>query len=60
MCDYFPICLHCAVVIALSLRMGNEVSMVLLSPVQSAVSQTDTHQRIQSPFISLGRTLCPL
>lgn len=43
MCDYFLICLHCAVAIVLLLRMGNEVSMAFLSSVQSAVSQTDTH-----------------
>lgn len=43
MCDYFLICWHCVVVIVLLLRMGNEVSMALLSSVQSAVSQTDTH-----------------
>lgn len=42
-CDYYLIYLHCVVVNVSLLRMGNKVSVALLSSVHSAASQTKTH-----------------
>lgn len=53
-CDYYCFTFLCC---GNCVRMKNEVSVVLLSCVQSEALETETHTDIQSPFISLGRTL---